>query len=78
MFVELMQAYHEDGVHMAAHAAEHATDPFVRDLAQRMARNQAIEIQELEAAAERADLPEVTAVESDAHGDVEHPAHSHD
>lgn len=77
LFVELMQAHHEGGVHMADYAAEHASDPFVRDLAQRMARNQAIEIQELEAAAKRADLPEVTAVESHAQGEDDH-GHSHD
>jgi uncharacterized protein (DUF305 family) len=56
LFLRLMQDHHRGGVHMAAYAAEHARDPFVRDLAARMARNQRIEVNELEAARQRADL----------------------
>ncbi len=57
LFLKLMQDHHAGGVHMASYAAEHATDPFVQELAARMARNQRIEIGELEAARERAGLP---------------------
>lgn len=56
-FLKLMQDHHAGGVHMAAYAAEHASDPFVRELAARMARNQRIEIGELEGARGRANLP---------------------
>ena len=40
LFVKLMQDHHAGGVHMAVYAVEHASDPFVRELAARMARNQ--------------------------------------
>jgi uncharacterized protein (DUF305 family) len=56
LFVRLMQDHHRGGVHMADHAAEATSDPAVRELAARMARNQRIEIAELEAARERAML----------------------
>ena len=48
LFVTLMQDHHRGGVHMAEYAAEHAGSTFVRTLAERMARNQRIEIGELE------------------------------
>ena len=57
LFIALMKDHHAGGVHMAQYAAEHARDQFVRDLARRMARNQRIEIAELDAARERAGLP---------------------
>lgn len=57
LFVPLMQDHHRGGVHMAAYAAEHASDPFVRELAARMARNQRIEVGELAGARDRAGLP---------------------
>lgn len=57
LFLKLMQDHHAGGVHMAAYAAKHGSDPFVRDLAARMARNQRIEIGELEGARGRASLP---------------------
>lgn len=57
LFVPLMQDHHRGGVHMAAYAAQNAADPFVRDLAARMARNQRIEVGELEAARDRVGLP---------------------
>ena len=56
LFIALMKDHHAGGVHMAEYAAEHADDPFVRDLAARMARNQGVEIGELDAARERARL----------------------
>jgi uncharacterized protein (DUF305 family) len=56
LFISLMQDHHRGGVHMAAHAAEAASDPAVRALAARMARNQRIEIGELDAARQRAGL----------------------
>lgn len=61
LFIPLMQDHHAGGVHMAEYAAEHAKDPFVRDLAARMARNQRMEIAELEGASQRAELPEEPA-----------------
>lgn len=57
LFVPLMQDHHRGGVHMASYAAKEASDPFVRKLAEQMARNQRIEIDELEAARKRARLP---------------------
>jgi uncharacterized protein (DUF305 family) len=51
LFLQLMSRHHQGGVHMAEEAAERANDPRVRDLAERMARNQQREIQEYEAKA---------------------------
>ncbi len=56
LFVRLMQDHHRGGAHMAEYAAEAGSDPAVRELAARMARNQRIEVRELEAARERAGL----------------------
>ena len=56
LFVTLMQDHHRGGVHMAEYAAEHAESKVVRALAARMARNQRIEINELEQARSRAGL----------------------
>ncbi|MFP5580295.1 MAG: DUF305 domain-containing protein, partial [Acidimicrobiia bacterium] len=52
----LLEDHHRGGVSMAAAAAEQATDSWVRELAGRMARNQAIEVNEMQAARTRADL----------------------
>ena len=45
-WLELMTVHHEGGVHMAEAGADRAQDPGVRALAQRIARNQRIEINE--------------------------------
>lgn len=45
-FLELMQAHHAGGVHMAEDAAEHADEPALAALADRMARYQRVEINE--------------------------------
>jgi uncharacterized protein (DUF305 family) len=45
-FLRLMTEHHEGGLHMAADAAERASDPRVRDLAARMADKQRKEIVE--------------------------------
>ena len=57
LFVPLMQDHHRGAVHMASYAAERADDPFVRKLAGLIARNQRIEVRELEAVRERTGLP---------------------
>ncbi len=49
MFLELMRDHHEGGIHMARYAAENAENPRVRELAARMARNQAVEVNEYNA-----------------------------
>ena len=48
LFLELMIAHHQGGVHMAERAAEDASQPHVRDLAEAMAQGQAAEIVYLE------------------------------
>jgi uncharacterized protein (DUF305 family) len=53
IFLSLMIEHHRGGVHMASYAAEHAGDEDVRRLAARIARNQEMEIEELEAAGAR-------------------------
>jgi uncharacterized protein (DUF305 family) len=53
LFLTLMIEHHRGGVHMASYAADHAGDDDVRRLADRIARNQAKEIEELEAAGAR-------------------------
>lgn len=45
-FLTLMRAHHEGGVHMAEAAAADAVNPSVRSLAEVMARNQRIEVNE--------------------------------
>jgi uncharacterized protein (DUF305 family) len=54
LFVELMTAHHEGGIHMAEFAAEHAHRADVRGLAERMAVNQRGEIVDLRNALARA------------------------
>ena len=56
LFVALMIDHHRGGVAMAEAAATSSSDPWVRELAARMARNQAIEINEMEAARKRVGL----------------------
>lgn len=57
LFIPLMQDHHRGGVHMADFAAKHAKADWVRDLAASMARNQRIEVNELEQARVRTGLP---------------------
>lgn len=56
LFLALMQDHHRAGAGMAEAAAARASDPWVRELAERMARNQAIEINEMEMARRRTGL----------------------
>lgn len=52
-FLDLMAEHHRGGLHMAVYAAQHADDEDVRELAARIARNQAGEINEYRALAQR-------------------------
>lgn len=52
-FLRLMNEHHEGGIHMAEAAAERASDPRVRDLAERMAAKQRAEIAEYSFRAQR-------------------------
>jgi len=54
LFVELMTAHHEGGIHMADFAAENGDRRDVRSLAERMAANQRGEIVDLRDALARA------------------------
>lgn len=60
LFLQLMRAHHEGGIHMATYAAENASDPRVRELAARMARNQEIEVREYDAHLDRLDRASAT------------------
>jgi uncharacterized protein (DUF305 family) len=53
LFLELMQAHHLGGVHMAETAAAAGSNPELRALAERMARNQRIEVNEYQIAIDR-------------------------
>ena len=53
IFLELMAEHHRGGVHMASYAANRANDAGVRRLAARMARNQAVEVNEFSQTAAR-------------------------
>lgn len=53
LFFALMSRHHLGGAHMAEAAAEDAEDPWVRQLADRMARSQIAEIQEYRSARAR-------------------------
>ena len=55
-WLELMTVHHEGGIHMADAGAERAQDRFVRELAQRISRNQRIEINEYAAVRTRLGL----------------------
>ena len=60
LFLALMKDHHRGGVEMASAAAADVADASVRALAQRIARNQAIEINELEATRVDLGLPDVS------------------
>jgi uncharacterized protein (DUF305 family) len=53
LFLEYMAEHHRGGLHMAEYASVYAHDKGVRDLAARIARNQAIEINEYRLLARR-------------------------
>ena len=53
LFIPMMIDHHRGGVHMAEHAAEHASDPRVRSLAERIVMQQSSEIADFERAAAR-------------------------
>ena len=57
LFLAIMSAHHVGGVHMAEAAAENASDPYVRQLAQGMATNQSAEVGEYSATRRRLRLP---------------------
>lgn len=57
LWLALMTDHHLGGVHMAESALERVDDPVVRDLAERTARNQRIEVNEYAAARARLGLP---------------------
>jgi uncharacterized protein (DUF305 family) len=46
LFLALMRDHHLGGVHMAEYAADHAADPAIREMAEVMARNQLLEVNE--------------------------------
>lgn len=56
LWLQLMTAHHEGGVHMAVAGVERVQDRSVRELAQRIARNQRIEINEYAAVRTRLGL----------------------
>lgn len=47
-FLQLMIRHHQGGIPMAQYAAEHASQPYVRDLARKMVQNQSNEIVTME------------------------------
>ena len=47
-FLQLMIRHHQGGLPMAQYAAEQATEPYVRNLAQKMAQAQSNEIVQME------------------------------
>jgi uncharacterized protein (DUF305 family) len=47
-FLQLMIHHHQGGIEMARYAAQHATEPYVRTLAQKMYDNQTAEIVQME------------------------------
>ena len=53
LFLELMQTHHVGGAHMAEYAAANAADPKIRQLADRMARNQRAEANEYQGVLDR-------------------------
>jgi uncharacterized protein (DUF305 family) len=48
LFVQLMTAHHQGGIHMADDAEQHANESQVRDLARQISGSQAEEIAEME------------------------------
>ena len=67
LFIDLMQNHHRGGVEMAAYAAERLDDARIRKLAAAMARNQRLEIGEMEAAKQKAGLAGLGAGGTTAH-----------
>ena len=57
LFIPMIIDHHKGGVHMAEYAAEHASDPRVRSLAERMVTQQSGEIADFERAAQRLGIP---------------------
>ncbi|MFP5579334.1 MAG: DUF305 domain-containing protein [Acidimicrobiia bacterium] len=57
LFFALMRDHHLGGMAMAEHASEAASDPWVRELAARMARNQRTEVAEMDGVRDRDGLP---------------------
>ncbi|UDY37358.1 DUF305 domain-containing protein [Dermatobacter hominis] len=57
LFIPMMIDHHKGGIHMAEYAAEHASDPRVRSLAERIVMQQSGEIADFERAAERLGVP---------------------
>ena len=57
LFLQLMIAHHEGGLHMASDAASRASTSAVRDLAASMLKAQDYEVGELRAAQQRLGLP---------------------
>lgn len=57
MFIRLMTEHHRGGLHMAERAWRHAEIDHVRELAERIAKLQRIEIRDLQLARDRMDLP---------------------
>lgn len=73
LFLDLMAEHHRAGAQMAEYAVQHADDGGVRALAQRMARNQSIEIGEFAQTAARLGYAiDIAPYESDS---SEHSAH---
>ena len=59
LFLELMTAHHRGGIHMATYAYRHGSLKSVRELAQRMAWDQAVDINEFRNVAAIAHIPVV-------------------
>lgn len=57
LFIPMMIDHHKGGIHMADYAAEHASDPRVRSLAERIVQQQSGEIADFERAAKRLGVP---------------------
>lgn len=53
LFLELMMSHHVGGAHMSDYAAQHAADPKIRELAERMAKNQRVEVNEYQGQLDR-------------------------
>ena len=67
LWLAMMTTHHEGGVHMGEAGAREAADPFVRELAARMARNQSIEINEYASVRARLGLPEPAGLTPHGH-----------
>ena len=83
LWLAMMTTHHRGGVHMASAAVERVDDPHLRELAARMAKVQAVEINEYESARVRLGLPEpsgltpfpVPSDDASAGGGGEHEEH---